>query len=75
MVTIKEIKTCETAFRFWTNNYTSHQIDNLFGELVIEKKVESKNKIWYIIKAGESNTMIECLYRKFIPLQKRIEIL
>lgn len=74
MLTINEIRNCNTAFRFWTNNALSKAIESCLGDAIISRTVEGKNKIIFVVKAKGKNAMVECLYRKFIPLQKRMEI-
>lgn len=74
MLTIDEIRNCNTAFMFWTNNALSKTIESCLGDAIIKRSAEGKNKIIFVVRAGGINTMIECLYRRFVPLQKRMEI-
>lgn len=74
MTTIEEIRKCNTAFKFWTNNCLSREIERTFGENVLERKVESKNKIWFVIKAGETNHMM-AYYCKRFKMYFKIEII
>ena len=62
------------VIKIWVNNCVSKEFDRMLVDYIIDREVESRNKIWYTIAYNTRCVQLEYLCSKFHNLDKRIVI-
>jgi hypothetical protein len=61
--------------KLWVNNYLSHEFENMLAEYIVDKEVESRNKIWYTVAYKTRCMPLEYMCNRFNLNKRIIEIL
>lgn len=77
MITLQELKAGD-RWTFWTNNCMSHMVETILGDAIVERTVEAKNHIVYVVEripGGTTVNTLEYFWRNYPSFAKRIKVI